>query len=95
MANSVFHTFFPRRCIFHDLCNNLSSAVSRFELYRLLAGVTDRCSAMIISISMYIFILLTILILHNDCDHESNKLLSNDRASINWNETASIEYDTK
>ena len=93
MANSVFHTFFPRRCIFHDLCNNLSSAVSRFELYRLLAGVTDRCSAMIKSISMYILILSKILIWNNDSAQEANN--SNDRASINWNETASIEYDTK
>ena len=37
-------TFFsPGKTIFHDLCNNLSSDVSRFELYRLLAGACDRC----------------------------------------------------
>ena len=37
-------TFFsPGKTIFHDLCNNLSSDVSHFELYRLLAGACDRC----------------------------------------------------
>ena len=51
-------TFFsPGKTIFHDLCNNLSSDVSRFELYRLLAGTCDRCY-----ITWYTFLILSKLI---------------------------------
>ena len=56
-------TFFsPGKTIFHDLCNNLSSDVSRFELYRLLAGACDRCL-----ITRYTFLILSKLIKYYTC----------------------------